>query len=84
MRLERCKNPDGSSAVPGWTRENRLLDEHYVLMEGYDVTMAEDKGAHLIAEQTFSSGLFAFDQARSPTTLRCRPVSVQIYSTLIP
>lgn len=53
-----CKNPDGSSAVSGWMGENRLLEKHYLLMEGYDVMMAEDKGAYLSPDQKFSFGLF--------------------------
>lgn len=33
------KNPDGS----GQMRENRLLEHHYLLMEGYGLVIVEDK-----------------------------------------
>lgn len=55
-----CKNPDGSSTVSEWMTENRLLEKHYLLMEGYDVTLAKDKGACLSSDKKFNIGLFGF------------------------
>lgn len=44
------KNPDGSSTVSEWMTENRLLEKHYLLMEGCDILVAHDKGACLSSD----------------------------------
>lgn len=35
--------------MPRWMRDSGLLENHYLLMEGYDLKMVEDKWAFILS-----------------------------------